>query len=270
MIQVHLHNEFIVCLINHSNQFSSTAGDAAKKTIMPILSSNKVKKMKTGEQPSISSTSNTLTNASTRSSAANNSYNFRFVPVDPIKHTPSLVHASMETAHLAQSDFKLEFCARERTLPYARLIHGRMMLAALDNNLQPNIDVKAVFLLAEATVWLLKNIITKLASRSRFKHSLRKQYVCCGRRRGKAEDDYLSLDPGIIGRLRAECEDGGYTNKNDDTAETFKRTVDEEELREREELRQTMGVDLDNPLPMPVRKLPATLFDLKNLLQVIK
>ena len=91
------------------------------------------------------------------------------------KHAPSIASASMEAAYMASNqEFSLDFCARERTLPYAKMIHNRMLLGAIDHNLQ-QVDIKAVFLLAEATVWLLINIITKLNLRSKFKQSLSSQ-----------------------------------------------------------------------------------------------
>lgn len=70
-------------------------------------------------------------------SAAAAKYNHRFMPVDPIKHAPTIQTASLYSAAMASrsDEFALEFCARERTLPYARMIHSRMLLGALDHNL---------------------------------------------------------------------------------------------------------------------------------------
>lgn len=64
-------------------------------------------------------------------------YNLRFVPVDPIKYAPTIQTASLQSAAMASrgDEFVLEFCARERTLPYARMIHSRMLLSSLDHNL---------------------------------------------------------------------------------------------------------------------------------------
>jgi hypothetical protein len=76
------------------------------------------------------------------------SCHLRFVPVDPIKHAPSLIAPSFDTAHFADKDFSLEFCSRERSLPYFKMIHGRLLLGAIDHRLE-HVDIKAVFLLGE-------------------------------------------------------------------------------------------------------------------------
>ena len=55
----------------------------------------------------------------------------------------------------------LEFCSREHTLPYVRMIHNRLLLAILELNIE-FIDLNCIYLIAESTIYLLKNILTKL------------------------------------------------------------------------------------------------------------
>ena len=173
-----MHNEFLLCIITKCNNFSSTASEVASTTIfplMPLTTSTKtttmaaagnlssktpppsIGKRKLKSSDSISPNNPTTTTVSP-SSIQNPKYNLRFVPVDPIKHAPSILTASLQSAAMASQDFSLEFCARERTLPYAKMIHSRMLLAALDFNLA-HVDMQAVFLLAEATIVMLKNIV---------------------------------------------------------------------------------------------------------------
>ena len=202
------------------------------------------------------------------------SYHLRFAPVDPIKHAPSIITASLETASLASKDFCLEFCARERSLPYAKMIHNRMLVTAVDYNLK-QIDVKAVFLLAEATIYMLKNIITKLASRSKFKHELRCQSVydlyeksCITdkkvldqhRKRLVRPDEKFELDPDLLEKIRNEND---LEEENEPEVEQMETSASKQD----DEL-EDISNDLNNPMIVPVKRLPSTLYDLKNLLQV--
>ena len=186
---------------------------------------------------------------------------FRFVPVDSIKHAPSICLSSLETAATNQ-DFSLEFCARERSLPYFKMIYSRFLLGAIDANLQ-SIDLKAVFLLAEATIWFLKNIISQLASRSQLKNEIRyesayetikinqvKNGITINESRQKAsilkDDDDFAFIPNIFKKSKQDnCinHDKKYTSNS-------------------------MSDYVKNPEILPITKLPTTLFDLKNMLQV--
>jgi hypothetical protein len=151
-----LHNEFLLCIITKCNNFSSTATEAASTTIFPLMPlTTPIKSSistKTQPQPLTTTTTPTSAGANKRklkadSTSPNNTtisppsniqnpkYNLRFIPVDPIKHAPSILTASLQSAAMANRDFSLEFCARERTLPYAKMIHSRMLLTALDFNL---------------------------------------------------------------------------------------------------------------------------------------
>lgn len=198
-----------------------------------------------------------------------NKYNLRFVPVDPIKHAPSIVTASLETAAIASQDFKLEFCAREKSLPYAKMIHNRMILASIDHNI-PQVDIKSVFLLAEATIWLLKNIIEKLVSRSKFKNRIRTDFLFDNYKQNgliskKCVNDYeklkncFTIDENILENLYNETNPS--KNLDDENEQEFKMDVDQSDLQELKEISDDMN-------RINAKKLPINLYDLKNLLQV--
>jgi hypothetical protein len=173
------------------NSFSSTVSEAASKPLSTssagsILINNNDKQYGT----SLSSSQKPRKRLKTEMSSSGGgngagignksaSYHLRFVPVDSIKHAPPIIINSLETASFHSTnnsnnnkEFSLQFCSRERSLPYFKMIHGRLLLGAIDFNLQ-HVDMKAVFLLAEATVWMLKNILSKLTSRSNFRQNLR-------------------------------------------------------------------------------------------------
>jgi hypothetical protein len=196
----------------------------------------------------------------------------RFVSVDSIKHSPSIQTSSLESAAQSTKDFSLEFCSRERSLPYFKMIHNRLLLGAIDYNLK-NIDIKAVFLLAEATIWLLKNIITKLASRSEFKQRIRCE---------SAHENYKINKMKCLNEINEERKKSQIVNELKLGGNDFKRAkyddndfIEEEENDDEDEVNtkekkvlEDLSDDLKNPAIVPVQKLPTTLFDLKNLLQV--
>ena len=261
---------------------------------------SKSKKLKTTASTTTTSdtTSATATNSNHHSGGNGGkhggvSYHQRFVPVDPIKHAPSILCASLEAAasqqQQQQHDFRLEFCARERSLPYARMIHGRMLLGAIDLNLQL-VDAKACFLLAEATIWMLKNMVTRLIARSKFRHKLRAlsslerytsahvsdERVLANQRRRlntATANAGFHVDPAALMRKVRHHPDRMDDDNDDDTDETMQRSQEAEEEEEEEEdddeRRELaeLANDLNNCLVAPVRKLPITLFDLKQLLQ---
>lgn len=218
----------------------------------------------------------------------NSKYNLRFVPVDPIKHAPSIITASIETAALASQDFSLEFCAREKSLPYAKMIHSRMLLGAIDFNLQ-QVDIKAVFLLAEATICVLRTIICKLVSRSKFRSKLRSEeaYEEFKKKSNLSEDRILNshrarsnknvssqfeIDDKLMEKLKTEISQNYEFIQNDSENETDQSLNEEneedEDLEDKKELRKFSNDLINNKLKTPVKQLPITLFDLKNLLQV--
>jgi hypothetical protein len=103
-------------------------------------------------------------------------------------------------------------------------------------------------------VWLLKNIVSKLSSRSRFKQQLRKE---------SAYDSYRRL-------MQKETEDSEEFEWNvpgADSEEAVDGAVSQDALKERQELRE-FGSQKNNPLIAPQERLPSTLFDLRNVLQV--
>ena len=203
----------------------------------------------------------------TKSGEHINRYNYRFVAVDPIKHLASISTASLETASVACQDFSLEFCAREKSLPYAKMIHRRMLLATIDQNIQ-QIDSKAVFLLAEATLWILKSIIDKLVSRSRLKDKVRRdslfeKYKNLGILSHKCVNDYhkqintFSIDENIYRKIINSSESSELDSDS-------KMEIDENFQYENPESKKIVDeINRLNP-----KKLPINLFDLKNLLQV--
>ena len=212
---------------------------------------------------------------------------------------PSMLTSSIDMASKLSENFCLEFCARERSLPYAKMIHGRMLVAAMDYNLQ-TVDIKAVFLLAEATIVMLKNLVTKLASRSKFKHQLRSQAVyelheantvtdnkiLEARRKRLNVNDIFGLDPDLMDKLRTERnEEEARTSDqqkeidamfgfklnfiaDQNTGEKFQGEEEKVEGEGKKEKSEFDSGELSDPMNVPVRKLPATLFDLKNLLKV--
>jgi len=261
-------------MVSKSNNFQSLASEVSNKTVCSMINTKTPSKSKKKFKGNEAGTSSKPV-----------SYNLRFVPVDPIKHAPSILTASIESAALASQEFRLEFCARERTLPYVKMIHDRMLLGAIDNNLQ-QVDTRAVFLLAEATVWMLKNIIQKLLSRSKFRHKLRCQSVYenylrtnvtdekvlkLHRERGKSNicNQFELEQDELLNKLKMDDQLGDQEDQfmydeckmqqsNDSKAE---RTKEKEEIKE-------ISNYLNNKTIVPVKRLPSTLFDLKNLLQV--
>ena len=264
-----MHNEFLLCIITKCNNFSSIVSEAATKAIYPSMSQKTSQKSKKRFK--------TEPGSSGPKSAA---YHLRFVPVDSIKHAPSILASSIETACASTKDFSIEFCARERSLPYFKMIHNRILLGAIDYNLQ-HVDIKAVFLVAEATVWMLKNIISKLSSRSNFKHDLRRESAYSNfvrktitdkkilklHQEKMKSDDQLDIDPNIFRRLRNKHHEIEEEESESEEINKEKAKIDLNELGEKEHLKN-LGSYLNNPAIVPSKKLPATLFDLNNLLKV--
>ncbi|CAF1020177.1 unnamed protein product [Brachionus calyciflorus] len=255
---VHFHNEFLLCIINKCNSFSSTATDAATKTITPLIPSGKLGQKVIKKKP--------------KPTEPGNKYNLRFVPVDPIKHAPSIITASLETAALASQDYSLEFCAREKSLPYAKMIHNRLMLGALDQNIQ-QVDPKAAFLIAEATIWILRTIIEKLVSRSKFKDKLRSDFLYRKYKDNNSiskksikdyeiELDKYSLDD-IDFKSIIDRETNGDKSLDEDTMEVDK-NLDDENIHEMNEIKSILN-DMNK---LKAKKLPLNLMDLKILFQV--
>ena len=188
---------------------------------------------------------------------------FRFVPVDSIKHSPSIFLSSLETA-VTNQDFSLEFCSRERSLPYFKMIHSRVLLGAIDANLQ-SIDLKTVFLLAEATIWFLKNIVSQLASRSELKNRIRCE---------SAYENFKinQVKNGII--INGRRKKVSITLKNFDSIPIiYKKSnqiknANNSVINEEEEIQNIMTNNAKNPSVVPINKLPTTLFDLQTLLRV--
>jgi hypothetical protein len=262
----------LLCIITKCNSFSSTVTEAANKPIYPPIPGMKTMPQRPKKRLK------TETSAPSNS-AKSASYHLRFVPVDSIKHAPSIITSSFDTAHFADKDFSLEFCSRERSLPYFKMIHGRLLLGAIDYNLQ-HIDIKAVFLLAEATVWMLKNIITKLSSRSNFKHKLMCESAYENYKRSFLTDKSV-LNAHEEKQKKISKEDINERFEIDPIvfkakeSEEFQREFDsddqemlDEEYTEQKETLKGFSNQMYNPLIVPQKKLPTTLFDLKNLLQV--
>jgi len=264
---IHLHNEFILRIITKCNNFTSMVTDAANKPLSnkQTLNQDLLNKKTIQKAKKKLKTSNQTTQGS-------KSTLFRFVPVDSIKHAPSIGTHSLETAALSTKDFSLEFCARERSLPYFKMIHNRLLLGAIDFNLQ-NIDIKTVFLLAEATIWLLKNIISMLASRSEFKKNIRCE---------SAYENYKQMchlnDVNLFAKKKQSFKSNltefaicpNVFKKKSNQQQQTKECSNANQSIDMEEERETLdrlSNNLDNPAIVPNKKLPTTLFDLKNLLQ---
>lgn len=85
-----------------------------------------------------------------------------FIPADLMKLIPKpelhdLNMMSKQAFHLKN----LEFCSNEHSLPYVRMIHNRLLLSILELNIDYT-DLNCIYLIAESTIYLLKNILTKL------------------------------------------------------------------------------------------------------------
>ena len=94
-------------------------------------------------------------------SKLNSIYRHRFVPVDAMMMAPQ--------AQIKDNlSFDLEFCSKERSIPYLNMIHGRVLVFSLEYNIE-TIDRNCIFLLAEATITLLKNILSKLIQKHKFR-----------------------------------------------------------------------------------------------------
>lgn len=104
-------------------------------------------------------------------------------------------------------------------------------------------------------MWLLKNIVSKLSSRSRFKQQLRK------------ESAYDSYRRQLMQKETEDSEEFEWNVPGADSEEAVDGAVSQDALKERQELRE-FGSQRNNPLIAPQERLPSTLFDLRNVLQV--
>ena len=120
---------------------------------------------------------------------------------------------------------------------------------------------------------MLKNIISNLSSRSNFKHNLRCDSAYENFKRSNLTDERIleahlkkmkkddhekfEIDPAIF-RVKEE-----QIVENDD-----EEMMDTEAQNEKAQLDELSSY-LKNPAIVPQQKLPTTLYDLKNLLQVI-
>jgi formate dehydrogenase assembly factor FdhD len=144
--------------------------------------------------------------------------------------------------------------------------------------------MQAVFLLAEATIVMLKNIVTKLASRSEMKKKLAARSMYDEYRRLHITDERIlqvhdkkmmnkdkefEVEEGFLRNLRSQV--AGNTScglmETENMETNTSQTNDKEEKTEKEELKSLLE-DYNYATPVPVKKLPTNLFDLKNLLQV--
>jgi hypothetical protein len=156
-----------------------------------------------------------------------------------------------------------------------------MLVSAVDFSLQ-SIDIKAVFLLAEATIFMLKKILTKLISRSKFKHELRTKAVydmyeknCVTdkklldlheRRLNANKNNQFDIDSNLINTLKSDInnlDDIEVLEYNKNKSKNEQNQFDGENKSEIENISN----DLCNTMNVPVRRLPINLFDLKSLLQ---
>lgn len=163
-----------------------------------------------------------------------------------------------------------------------------MLVSAIDYNIS-QVDPKAVFLLAEATICMLKNILTKLISRNKFKNKLRCLSVYDNYRSKNITDRRIlekqnerlnrnimsefNLDSGLLNKIKnndfnadtdmIESDEENKEEKNKTTTENYK---DENELTEL----NNISYDLNNQFIVPVKKQKITLYDLKNLLEISK
>lgn len=85
-----------------------------------------------------------------------------FIPADLMKLIPKPDLYDLNMMSKRQYYLKnLEFCSTEHSLPYVRMIHNRILLTILELNIEYT-DLHCIYLIAESTMYLLKNILTKL------------------------------------------------------------------------------------------------------------
>ena len=158
---------------------------------------------------------------------------------------------------------------------------GRMLVSAVDFSLQ-SIDIKAVFLLAEATIFMLKKILTKLISRSKFKHELRTKAVydmyeknCITdkklldlheKRLNANKNNQFDIDSDLINTLKSDIDNLDDTEVPEYSKNKSKNEQNQFEAENKSEI-ENISNDLCNTMNVPVRRLPINLFDLKSLLQ---
>lgn len=119
---------------------------------------------------------------------------------------------------------------------------------------------------------MLKNIISNLSSRSNFKHELRRESAYENFKRTNLTDDRIfeahMKKMKKNDNERFEIDPAIFRVKEEQLVE-----VDEEELTDTDAQKEKAQLDelsnyLNNPAIVPQQKLPTTLYDLKNLLQV--
>jgi hypothetical protein len=159
-----------------------------------------------------------------------------------------------------------------------------MLVAAVDFSLQ-SVDIKAVFLLAEATIFMLKNILTKLVSRSKFKHQVRSKAVydlyeknCISdkkllemhkKRINSNKNNQFEIDSELINILKGDINDFEEIDALLESNNTKSKNEHKEfEAEENKSELDFISNDLTNIMNVPVKRLPINLFDLKMLLQV--
>ena len=128
---------------------------------------------------------------------------------------------------------------------------------------------------------MLKNIISKLVSRSEFKNKLRcesaydnfkqanlsdARVLCSHQIRSQSDaesDSHFEMDSDLLDKLKHSPEELRNLNRQ----ANFLDQMSSSTSSEKQDLKN-LGNFLNNPLVVPNRKLPITSFDLKNLLQV--
>jgi hypothetical protein len=141
----------------------------------------------------------------------------------------------------------VEFCTRERSLPYVKMVHGRLLITLLDSNIECG-DLNCVFLIVEATIHLLKNILTKLFNRKANRDS-----TCKHLDYYFGNNFYYSkqCEASQLKNSEKMESDSGINTEDDDEAKTYKKDL-----------------EIINSQSIGLTHQPFTLFELKELLQV--
>ena len=150
--KVHLHNEFLLAILNKCQTLANfTPAVQPKPSTAELLSPSKY------ETKVNSSETSRLRKGKVKKSNKSNRFDHRFQPV-----VISNVVVDVDLYDLHEDEKSLRYCHREfATLPDVSLIHGRTLVSAWEEGLE-GVDDPAVELLVSAVQHQLRQIITAM------------------------------------------------------------------------------------------------------------
>lgn len=154
---VHLHNEFLVAILNRCQSLSSSHGAKESSHSSHVNSKDKQKKGKPKK----------------KARPMRATFEHRFQPANPLSYAPPFVPRDSE------DDTRVSFCARDFVLPDLPMMYGRVYVCAWETGLD-EIEERAVKLIAIAVQQQMKAILTTICARrsaykireGRFIHSI--------------------------------------------------------------------------------------------------